>query len=121
MLNGLDLFSGIGGIGVIKYDEYRVSLFKKKLRAELPDIGGLRFYRSKGRCHLVIDTWRYYGCEDELGRYVSERFKRAGIEFKEDRHSWGTQKLHAICIPIDQAALPERKQRTHAQKTKETS
>jgi hypothetical protein len=93
-------------------DEYRVSLFKKKIRIELPEVGGLRLYRSKGRCHLVINMWRYYGNEDEVGRYISSQFKRSGIEFKEDRYSWGTQKLHSICVPIDQAALPERKRDT---------
>lgn len=103
---------------VLNFDEYRVSMFKKLIRSELPLMRGLRFERSKGRCNLIINAYRYYGREEEVRAYVSGELKRAGIDFHEERFAWGDGKLHYIRIPIDQAALPERKRFTFAKHAK---
>lgn len=108
------------------YDEYRVSLFKKKIRAVLPSMEDLRFGRSKGRCHLIIDvSWRYQrDRSEEIGAYVMDRLKSSGIEAIVERdkyrlyRNYGHPKsewpLDYIRIPIDQAALPERRRKVHA-------
>lgn len=89
-------------------DEYRVSLFKKKLRAELPEIGGLRFGRSKGRCQLIIEPWRYNDGAAVI-QYVSERLSQERIEFHPMKMFNWSECWDYIRIPIDQAALPERR------------
>lgn len=91
----------------VEVDKYRVNLFKKKIRAELPEVGGLRFYRSRGRCHLVISAIRYNDTE-AFGLYVSDQLKRARIEFSENKW-WDGERTLSFSIPIDQELLPERK------------
>jgi hypothetical protein len=97
----------------MEFDEYRVNLFKKKLRAELPEVDGLRFYRSKGRCHLILVAIRYNDPEG-FTQYVSDRLKRAGISFSENKW-WDGVRTHSLSIPIDQEALPERRRRIRHQ------
>jgi hypothetical protein len=86
---------------------YRITLFKKKLR----DIIGahwLRFYYSKGRCHLCIMA---SDLGDKNTQLVIKRLKKGRIEFELD--DWGDYSkmfgsgIRSICIPIDQEALPE--------------
>lgn len=102
-------------------DEYRVNLFKIKIRESCPEVK-LRFYWSKDRCHLVLKIGHeYYPREiaEEVGDYVMKQFKVFGIEAKENRDPLGIWRrsglslkrlpLWSISIPIDQAALPERK------------
>jgi hypothetical protein len=95
-----------------EWDEYRVSLFKKKIRALLPQMQGIRFERSKGRSHLILPIkWRYYTHANEVFEYVLTNLKANGIEAEAKsmfRHFSGPD---YITIPIDQAALPERMRR----------
>lgn len=97
------------------FDEYRVTLFKKKIRELFPEIKGLRFERSRGRCHLILPIrWRYYKYADEIFDLILRRFKEHQIEaepkqmftFRDVRPKWDY-----ITIPIDQEALPERKRK----------
>ena len=96
------------------WDEYRVGLFKKKIREALPEVKDLRFERSKGRCNLIIPVrWRYYNHVDEVFDLILGRLKEHGIDAEPKqmfsfRHENGP-KWDYITIPIDQAALPERK------------
>lgn len=94
---------------VQEWDEYRVSLFKKKLRETLPAMSGIRFGRSKGRCHLILDIrWRYYSISEKVFEYALAQLKNAGIQAEaKAMFDWGS-KMDYIAIPIDQAALPER-------------
>jgi hypothetical protein len=111
---GRGMFTDEQGI----WDEYRVTLFKKKIRQVLPNMPNIRFNRSKGRCHLIIhisSRYRKEHCE-EIGAYVIANLNKHGIEAKEKRDSFGLARrfgyepsLDYITIPIDQAALPERK------------
>lgn len=92
------------------WDEYRVMLFKKKIREALPMMRGIRFGRSKGRCHLIMDIkWRYYSNAEEVMKYALTGLKAAGIEGKAKSMFGWSPVLDYISIPIDQAALPERK------------
>lgn len=101
-----------------EFDEYRITLFKKKIRETLPEMKRLRFERSIGRCHLIINlSWRYQRKHvEEIGQFVMGRLKERQIDFKEVRDKYGIWAgdadplpLDCISIPIDQAALPERK------------
>lgn len=96
-----------------KWDEYRVTLFKKKIREALPLMRGIRFRRSKGRCNLILDVkWRYYSNAEEVMDYVLTGLKSSGIEGEaKDMFDWHPERrpLDYVTIPIDQAALPERK------------
>lgn len=96
---------------MIKFDEYRVVLFKKKLR----DIMGtpwLRFYNSIDRSHLVVD----HRIRREDFPEVIEDLRRAGIDHIVKRNPYGLysdrpeheQPIWYVSIPIDQEALPER-------------
>lgn len=97
-------------INVNKWDEYRVNLFKKKIREALPEIGALRFERSKGRCNLIIDVrGRYYSHADEVFNLIIERFREHEIVAEMKSMFSFSDKPDYITIPIDQAALPERK------------
>jgi hypothetical protein len=93
-------------------DLYRVNLFKKKLR-EIIGAPWLRFYWSKGRCHLCIEAHDFV--HEDITEVIRD-LKNAAIEFK--LIPWGSifgNTLRLISIPIDQEALPERtkKQRPH--------
>lgn len=91
----------------MRFDVYRVTLFKRKLR-EILGAGWVRFYYSKGRCHLCIMS-------DHIGEENCEAairiLKRNRIEFKVQRYEfWPLEpRIRAISIPIDQEALPERR------------
>lgn len=102
----------------MKTDEYRVTLFKKKIRGILPEFEGLRFNRSLGKCHLIIDlSWRYGpDVAEEYGAVIMAKLKSNGIQAQEQRDRYGLSKLFGgkerldcIGIPIDQEALPERR------------
>jgi hypothetical protein len=88
-------------------DEYRVNLFKKKLR-EILEAPWVRFYWSIGGGHLCIDAYQVgpLGLEN-----AAELLKRAGIEFRTTRRYSRLleNQFDGISIPVDQAALPERK------------
>lgn len=98
------------------WDEYRVQLFKRKIKECLPLMPGLRLYRSKGKTHLVVDVkWQYYSNADAVGSYVMTQLKQNHIEAKANMDIFGicealgkSPTLDSISIPIDQAALPER-------------
>lgn len=93
-------------------DEYRVTLFKKKLRSIL-GADWVRFYNSKGMCHLVIHRNEF--AEDGI-KGVPPILARARIDYKINRIPLGIwadlpeveRPIFSISIPIDQAALPER-------------
>lgn len=89
-------------------DLYRVNLFKKKLR-EIIGAPWLRFYWSKGKCHLCIRVTDFKNYR-EVGPDLMQILKSARIDFKTDY--WPSilgGALRGINIPIDQEALPERK------------
>lgn len=98
-------------------DQYRVQLFKKKIREiNSREIESIRFGTSVGRCHLVFDPRRY--CDDEkVAEIFIRNMSRAGIDFIVKRNPFGLysdrpvekQPIWYISIPIDQEALPERK------------
>ena len=91
-----------------EWDEYRVMLFKKKIREALPKMRGIRFGRSVGRCNLIMDIkWRYYSNADEVMDYVLSRLKADGIEAESKSMFTWSPKLDYVTIPIDQDALPE--------------
>lgn len=104
-----------------RFDEYRVTLFKHKMREILSLMERVRFCRSKDRSHLVIEiSWRYpRESTEKIGAYIMEQLKANGIEFREVRDKYGIYKNHGykgwtppldcICVPIDQEALPERR------------
>lgn len=92
-------------------DEYRVKLFKKKLR-EIFNADWVRFYWSKDRSHLCLTDW-HHGKENLI--LMRQDLKKAGIEFEDKYDSFGIQEmfgkepeLDGLSIPIDQEALPER-------------
>ncbi len=84
-------------------DEYRVILFKKKLR-NLIGAPWLRFYSSIGRCHICIMA-NDFKVQDFP--QVMTLLKREGIDFKKQLW-WDEEKVYSLNIPIDQEALPER-------------
>jgi hypothetical protein len=96
-------------------DAYRTTLFKRHIRKQL-GAPWLRFYFSIGKCHLCIEV-RDFMPEDRP--LVLQDLKRAGIDFNVSRwsemSSFFGDEIRTINIPIDQAALPERKRR-HAEK-----
>jgi hypothetical protein len=84
--------------------DYRVTLFKKKLR-EIIGAPWLRFYWSKGRCNLCIEVHDFM-TEDVPS--VIQDLKNSRIDFK--LVTWGSvfgDTLRNISIPIDQEALPD--------------
>lgn len=101
----------------VNFDEYRVTLFKKKLRAILGQMKGIRFGRSNGRCHLILDvSWRYFSNRDVVSKYVFNTLKHHGISFVPKTMRWNESEtvdagfpVDYFSIPIDQDALPERK------------
>lgn len=90
------------------FDEYRVTLFKKKIRAVVPGGQNIRFERSVGRVGLIIDIWRY-GRDNRKNatRILETSLRKAGIEY-EIRGMFREEDQDYFAIPIDQAALPER-------------
>lgn len=105
-----------------EFDEYRVSLFKKKIRDLVPKWNWIRFVRSNGRCSLIIEISRHFYPRSEsaeVANLVMGRLRENGIEFKPypcPLHELlypGIPKedvpVSYVSIPIDQAALPERK------------
>jgi hypothetical protein len=93
-----------------EWDEYRVNLFKQKIRAALPELRSLRFERSVGRSALIINVrWRYYRHADELFPFILGRLKRSGIDAEAKTMFSFSTRPDYITVPIDQAALPERK------------
>ena len=100
-------------------DNYRVNLFKRKLR-EILGLQNVRFYWSVGKCHLIPDLDCFVAWHKDT-KFISDmmhRLKREGIEFVVLRDRFGIQKrfghepqIDALLIPIDQPALPERKRR----------
>lgn len=92
----------------IQIDEYRVSLFKKKLR-NIIGAPWLRFYFSKGKCHLCFKAWDLgYEHSEENVRIAMADLTLAGVEFKTDKRLFGDG-IWSVNIPIDQEQLPERK------------
>lgn len=98
-------------------DQYRVQLFKKKIRdLNSREIESIRFQTSVGRCHLVFDPTRYRD-EEKVAEIFTRNISRAGIDFIVKRNPFGLysdrpvekQPIWYISIPIDQEALPERK------------
>lgn len=91
------------------WDEYRVMLFKRKIRAILPELQGLRFERSIGRCNLIIPfRFHYYEHADEVLELIMRRLKENGIEGEAKAMFDWHSKPDYVTIPIDQEALPER-------------
>lgn len=90
-------------------DEYRITLFKKKLR-EIIGCDWVRFYNSKGKCHLCI-TSIHFG-QDNIA-LAAEYLRQGGIEFKVTRGLFSEEdgRIWSLNIPIDQEALPERSRR----------
>lgn len=90
------------------FDEYRVTLFKKKIRAVIPGGEQIRFERSVGRVNLIIDIWRY-GRDNRKNtiRILETSLRKAGIEY-EIKGMVRDEDQDYFTIPIDQAALPER-------------
>lgn len=93
-------------------DNYRVNLFKKKLR-EIFKADWVRFYWSKDREHLCLSGWHYGKANLLVMRIL---LRKAGIDFTEIYDSTGVAKMYGqepeldcVLIPIDQDALPERK------------
>jgi len=90
------------------FDEYRVTLFKKKIRAAIPGGEHLRFERSVGRVNLIFDIWRYrLDDRKNTTRILETALRKAGIEY-EVRGMFRDEDQSYFTIPIDQAALPER-------------
>lgn len=89
-------------------DGYRTTLFKRRLR-EVIGAPWLRFYFSKGKCHLCVEAHDFK--KEDVPRVI-QSLKRSGIDF--NLSHWPEilgGKIWTINIPIDQAALPERKRK----------
>ena len=91
------------------WDEYRVSLFKKKIRAVLPEIPRIRFERSIGRCNLIINLNVSRKYAKQVSEFILSKLKANGIEAKAEAMFDCFPGPDYITIPIDQAALPERR------------
>jgi hypothetical protein len=91
--------------------EYRVTLFKRKIR-EIIGADWIRFYYSKGKCHLCIG---YPYLDGDNATVFVNRLSSARIEHKVNRDIYGLYRdlpylerpIGSISIPIDQEALPE--------------
>lgn len=98
-------------------DKYRVFLLKKKMRSLVEErIEKIRFGHSVDGTYLVFRPSDYVE-RDAVAEIFSRALTREGIEHEIMRNPYGfysdlpveKQPLWYIKIPIDQAALPERK------------
>lgn len=95
-------------------DQYRVTLFKKKIKASIPGGQHIRFRNSHDKSHLVIPLYMScYGREIEMAELITSCLKRKRIDYLVNkcpfRFKFGnSDKPWSIAIPVDQEALPER-------------
>lgn len=90
-------------------DQYRVFLFKKKIRELVPDVAKVRFTKSVGGTHLIFEHERYKDPKAVKEIFV-EALNRECIEY-DIRCPWPDwfPNHTYFSIPIDQEALPERR------------
>lgn len=90
-------------------DQYRVKLFKDKIKSLFPDIEKVRLVKSMNGSDLVFYPGDYKK-ESIVSDIFIKRLSRNQINFYLDNIEWGLKvKVFKIKIPIDQEALPERK------------
>ncbi len=100
---------------MIPRDEYRVNLLKKKIKISIPGDRNIRLYNSHDKSHLVIPLFLpYYGKEVEVCEIITKHLRKNRIEYVVNKSPFrfdfgNSDKPWSIGIPIDQAALPERK------------
>jgi len=90
-------------------DQYRVTLFKKKIKESVAGkIDNVRFRSSRNRQYLFFDHWEYVNKKRAFDVFTSA-LSRNGISWEPVPGLFGQKEPWCVRIPIDQEALPERK------------